>query len=344
MAGKLIEYPFDTVKVCSLRWQWADGQVRLQTQGDMKPLQFKGPLDCFRQTFQHEGVLGFYKVPLRFPLVFHLTDSQGLSPPLLGAMAENAALFLTYNRAQSFFKSSGLFLSPHSSDTLTISGLVAAGAISGACTSYVLTPIELIKCKLQVQNVGSYTPATTTIPSVSPSTTSSAMLKRSIPATSAALHTSSKPVNNPGPIQLIRDIYRAQGLTGFWRGQMGTFLRETGGSAAWFGTYEYVSSFLRSRRSQQDLPATDLMLAGGCAGMAYNLVLFPADSIKSCMQTDSISEVGGRGRGFWDVGREMWAYGGVRVFYRGCLITVLRAAPSSAVIFWSYENLKRMAL
>lgn len=37
-------------------------KVRLQTQSEVKPLQFRGPLDCFRQTFQHEGVLGFYRV------------------------------------------------------------------------------------------------------------------------------------------------------------------------------------------------------------------------------------------------------------------------------------------
>jgi ornithine carrier protein len=257
-------------------------------------------------------------------------------------MAENATLFLAYNRAQSFFKSSHLFLSPTDPTKITIPGLVVAGAISGACTSYVLTPIELIKCKLQVQNVGSYTPGTTSFPTTS-SNAPGAMLKRGLPATTAALHTSSKP-SNPGPLQLIRDVYRVQGLPGFWRGQMGTFLRETGGSAAWFGTYEYVSSFLKTQRpGATEAPAQDLMLAGACAGMAYNLVLFPADSVKSCMQTDAISE-GGRTRGFWEVGREMWAWGGVRVFYRGCLITVLRAAPSSAVIFWTYENLKKMAL
>ena len=124
---------------------------------------------------------------------------------------------------------------------------------------------------------------------------------------------------------------------------MGTFLRETGGSAAWFGTYEYVSSLLKSYRRQTEVPAHDLMLSGACAGMAYNLVLFPADSIKSRMQTDSISDLCGS-RGFWQVGKEMWKYGGIQVFYRGCLITVLRAAPSSAVIFWTYENLKRIAL
>jgi mitochondrial ornithine carrier protein len=257
-------------------------------------------------------------------------------------MTENATLFLTYNRVQSFFKSSSLFLAPQG-DSLTFPGLVIAGGISGACTSYILTPIELIKCKLQVQNVGTYASGTTTL-SAPCSPAFAGMLKRGVPATSVALHTLSKPANNLGPIELIQEVYRIQGIMGFWRGQMGTFLRETGGSAAWFGTYEYVSSIFKSRHpSGQDLPATDLMVAGACAGMAYNLILFPADSVKSCMQTDSISEVG-RLRGFLDVGREMWQYGGVRVFYRGCLITVLRAAPASAVIFWTYENLKKMVL
>jgi ornithine carrier protein len=249
-------------------------------------------------------------------------------------MAENATLFLAYNRAQDIFKSSNLFLSP-ASDGLSITGLVIAGGISGACTSYVLTPIELVKCKLQVQNVGSYTPGATALPKTS------SMLKRA-PLAAASIHTSTK-LTQPGPIQIILQVYRAQGITGFWRGQMGTFLRETGGSAAWFGTYEYVSSFLKSYRHQADISTADLMISGACAGMAYNIVLFPADSIKSRMQTDSLSDVRSS-RGFWEVGKEMWKYGGIRMFYRGCLITVLRAAPSSAVIFWTYENLKSMAI
>jgi mitochondrial ornithine carrier protein len=250
-------------------------------------------------------------------------------------MAENATLFLTYNRAQEFFKSSGYFRSS-TSDRLSITGLVVAGGIAGACTSYVLTPIELVKCKLQVQNVGSYTPGTTTFPA-----TASTLKKGAIPTPSAAIHTSTK-VAQPGPVQLIRQILRAQGITGLWRGQMGTFLRESGGSAAWFGTYEYVSSLLKAHRRHDDVSAQDLMFSGACAGMAYNLVLFPADSIKSRMQTDAISDVRVH-RGFWAVGKSMWRYGGISIFYRGCLITVLRAAPASAVIFWTYESLKKIA-
>jgi len=63
MAGKLIEYPFDTVKVRSFLKPCLICQVRLQTQSDIKPLQFRGPLDCFRQTFHNEGLFGFYRVP-----------------------------------------------------------------------------------------------------------------------------------------------------------------------------------------------------------------------------------------------------------------------------------------
>ena len=214
-----------------------------------------------------------------------------------------------------------------------MTGLVVAEGISAHVHHTFSHTIELVKCKLQVQNVGSYTPATTTFPSSSP------ILKRG-PIATASIHTSTKSIP-PGPLQLILQIYRVQGITGFWRGQMGTFLRETGGSAAWFGTYEYTSSFLKSHRRTTEVPAHDLMLAGACAGMAYNLVLFPADSIKSRMQTDSISDIR-MSQGFWDVGKEMWRSGGIRVFYRGCLITVLRAAPSSAVIFWAYENLKKI--
>lgn len=50
MAAKLIEYPFDTVK------------VRLQAQPFDKSLRFSGPLDCFKQSLKNEGIRGLYRV------------------------------------------------------------------------------------------------------------------------------------------------------------------------------------------------------------------------------------------------------------------------------------------
>lgn len=66
--GKIIEYPFDTVK------------VRLQSQPDHLPLRYKGPLDCFRQSVHNDGLRTLYR---------------GVSAPLVGAAVETSSLFFS---------------------------------------------------------------------------------------------------------------------------------------------------------------------------------------------------------------------------------------------------------
>jgi ornithine carrier protein len=66
--GKYIEYPFDTVK------------VRLQSQPHHLPLQYTGPLDCFKKSYRQDGVRGIYR---------------GISAPLVGAAVETSCLFFS---------------------------------------------------------------------------------------------------------------------------------------------------------------------------------------------------------------------------------------------------------
>ncbi|KAI9754224.1 MAG: MutS protein msh4 [Chaenotheca gracillima] len=309
--GKIIEYPFDTVK------------VRLQSQPDGVPLRYKGPVDCFRQSLAGDpgvdgagtgGWRGLYR---------------GVSAPMVGAAVETSCLFFSYRLAQSILRSTR-----PSVDTdvpLPLPSLVGCGAISGAFTSLALTPIELVKCQMQVPG-----------PQVSSTARTGAALRPSI-------------------FSLIASIYRNHGLSGFWHGQLGTLIRETGGSAAWFGSYEGVSLLFRrlhedkGKRSLETetldplapLPTWQQMLAGACAGMSYNLIFFPADTIKSRMQTEqqhqssssSSSAVAPR-KTFLAVGRSLWRARGIRGLYQGCGITVARSAPSSAFIFAIYEALK----
>lgn len=198
-------------------------------------------------------------------------------------------------------------------DPLPLSALVTCGAASGAFTSLILTPIELVKCKMQV-------PLETT---------------------------GGRVVARPGLFTLIGTIYRHDGLKGFWRGQMGTLIRETGGSAAWFGSYEAVSAAFRKARdtttleaASDALPIYQQMCAGAIAGMSYNFLFYPADTIKSRMQTEDVAVQGSK-KSFAGVGRALWAQHGLRGMYRGCGITVARSAPSSALIFSIYEGLRR---
>ncbi|KAL2003314.1 hypothetical protein VTN02DRAFT_4327 [Thermoascus thermophilus] len=284
IAGKFIEYPFDTVK------------VRLQSQPDHLPLRYSGPLDCFRQSFQAEGVRGLYR---------------GISAPLAGAAIENSSLFFSYRITQEVLQAT--VYTPN--EPLPLSALLVCGATSGAFTSLLLTPIELIKCKMQVP-------------------------------LSAAHPTP------PGPLTLIASVFRHQGLLGFWRGQLGTLIRETGGGAAWFGSYEGVSALCRkynppagAASGSSELPPLPLyqqMMAGAAAGVSYNFIFYPADTIKSRMQTEDVSRSAGDGarRTFWSVGRALWQQHGLKGMYRGCGITVGRSAPSSAFIFSIYEGLR----
>ena len=144
---------------------------------------------------------------------------------------------------------------------------------------------------------------------------------------------------------MVARVFREEGLLGFWRGQLGTLIRETGGSAAWFGGYEGVSSLLRSYSGQESieaLPVYQQMIAGASAGISYNFLFYPADTIKSRMQTADISTLAANGerQTFVGVARALWRQQGLKGMYRGCGITCARSAPSSAFIFSVYEGLR----
>jgi len=288
--GKIIEYPFDTIK------------VRLQSQPSTLPLLYTGPLDCIKQSLRAEGILGLYR---------------GITAPLLGAAIETSSLFFSYRIAQDVLLATTPRLREEKKrgTKLPLSALIACGATSGAFTSLLLTPIELVKCQMQVP--------------VSPST-----------------------LRGPGPLSIISSVFRHHGIFGFWHGQLGTLIRETGGSAAWFGSYEGVSTIFRAYNVRtasassipDQIPATlplyQQLLAGATAGVSYNFVFFPADTVKSRMQTEDVSPVSNGRAKFWASGKALWQQQGLRGMYRGCGITVARAAPSSAFIFAVYEGLR----
>ncbi|KAL9124885.1 MAG: hypothetical protein Q9217_005835 [Psora testacea] len=325
--GKTIEYPFDTVK------------VRLQSQPLQHPI-YSGPLDCFRQSIRSEGVTrGLYR---------------GISAPLLGAAIETSSLFFSYRIAQDLLLKT-IYKGVSDRKALPMTALLACGALSGAFTSLLLTPIELVKCQMQVPlQVGT--------------------------------------ARGPGPLSIIGNVFRHHGMLGFWRGQIGTLIRETGGSAAWFGSYEGMSALFQkfharhaqssassatapfAGKSPTSLPIHQQLLAGATAGVAYNFVFYPADTIKSRMQTEKVGPVksltglaptepskplqspstsatitplpstdptvSAQRQTFWSSGKTLWKQQGLRGMYRGCGITVGRAAPSSAFIFAVYEGLR----
>jgi ornithine carrier protein len=167
----------------------------------------------------------------------------------------------------------------------------------------------------------------------------------------------------PGPISVLTSVIRNGGLRGLWLGHTGTLIRETGGTAAWFTTKEFVGRLLVARRLKKEgqhsvaltssgnveLRPWESALSGACAGAAFNFVLFPADTVKSAMQTEEelrpTKQVAGAKSPpkatFFGTFRAMYRAQGLRGLYAGCGITIARSIPSSAIIFLIYDGLSK---
>ncbi|KAI9830899.1 MAG: hypothetical protein M1826_004329 [Phylliscum demangeonii] len=120
-----VGHPFDTIK------------VRLQT---TPASQFRGPMDCLRQTLRHEGVAGLFK---------------GASPPLLGWMFLDSIMLgsMTFYRRlllETVFAARPRLDDP-AAHRLPALGHGLAGMLAGWTVSTVATPIEHVKARLQVQ-------------------------------------------------------------------------------------------------------------------------------------------------------------------------------------------------
>lgn len=199
-------------------------------------------------------------------------------------------------------------LKGHPEKDLPFMGMLYCGMGAGALTSLALTPIELVKCKMQV-----------------PMGSANAGIAR------------------PSINSVIYSIYAHQGLKGYWNGQLGTLIRETGGGAAWFGGYEAAKMGFKKYGgavNEEDLPIWQRMLSGSMAGVAYNFMFYPADTVKSRMQTEDVKQSTGQKLSFSAVFKTHWQQHGLKGMYRGCGITCVRSVPSSAFIFTVYEELK----
>ncbi|KAG7853978.1 hypothetical protein KL939_005235 [Ogataea angusta] len=230
--GKLIEFPFDTVK------------VRLQYSKSLSNPLFTSTLDCITKTYKNEGIYkGFWK---------------GLPSPMIGASLEASSLFFSYKIAQDLVN---LSQGNRINTELPLGQRLLCGCFSGITTSFILTPVELVKCQLQVDNL----------------------------KVGQANYTSLGHV--------IKTVLRQEGVRGLWKGQTTTTVREAGGTAAWFGCYECtLDCFKGDRGPDYEYKAHELLIAGAMAGIGYNASLFPADTVKNVIQTSETQEnILGRG-------------------------------------------------
>eukprot|EP00210_Caulerpa_lentillifera_P000162 g157.t1 len=277
----LCGHPFDTIK------------VKLQSQGTGP--KFNGAWDATRKTFMNESFVGFYR---------------GLGPPLATVAAFNAVLFSSRGLAESLLRH-------EDGSPLTITDKTLAGGFAGVAVSFVATPTELLKCRLQTQG--------------SVATATARLVAQGIDPTTVKLYR--------GPMDVAKHVFNTEGgLFALYRGLSITILREVPGNMAMFGCYEGAKAYFAHRKGLSDASGLDrlsLATAGGIGGAAFWLLCYPFDIIKSKIQVDNVHQP--TYGGIYDCAKKTFQWDGLQGFYRGFSPCMVRSVIANATCFVVYE-------
>lgn len=96
-----------------------------------KPGHYSSGYKCFRQTTSVDGVIALY---------------QGAVPAVVGQTCKTAVVFMSYGLCEELVRRLTGCSKTHE---LTVWHHAAAGAMTGIVASFILCPLELLKCRLQ---------------------------------------------------------------------------------------------------------------------------------------------------------------------------------------------------
>lgn len=264
IAGVVAGYPLDTIR------------IRQQSSNS------GSAISIFRRIISTDGPSALFR---------------GMGAPLASVTVQNAVVFQTYAVLSRAFDKS---LDPR--DPPSYKGVALGGVGTGALQSLILTPVELLKVRLQLQESSSL----------------------------------GAPSTQKGPINLAKSILRSEGLRGLYRGLTITVLRDAPAHGLYFWTYEYMRERLHPgcRKSAQE-SMTTMLVAGGLAGVASWISCYPFDVVKTRLQAQKRSSM--KYKGIVDCFRKSVNEDGYRVLWRGLGTAVTRAFVVNGAIFVAYE-------
>ena len=187
-------------------------------------------------------------------------------------------------------------------DQYSVAQISAAGFFSAIPMTAITAPFERVKVILQIQGQKQLAPG-------------------------------EKPKYSGG-LDVVRQLYKEGGIRSVFRGSAMTLARDGPGSAAYFAAYEVIKRKLTPKDEnglpgKLSLPA--VMAAGGAAGIAMWIPVFPIDTVKSRLQSaEGNPTISG-------VIREVYGKGGVKAFFPGFGPALARAVPANAATFLGVE-------
>lgn len=180
-----------------------------------------------------------------------------------------------------------------------------AGGWAGLVISFALTPMELVKCRLQMEGVG-------------------------------------QRVQGTKAWQMTKTLAQTHGIRELFKANTLTILREVPSNAAYFGVFVYLKHVLKPILGDG---ALNIITVGGISGLASWIVAYPQDTVKTRIQCDTLGTYKRNNyfndNGIIDCGRKIWQQEGMRGFWKGFSACSIRAIFSEAVTFFAYDRFRK---
>ncbi|XP_020086126.1 mitochondrial thiamine pyrophosphate carrier-like isoform X1 [Ananas comosus] len=191
-----------------------------------------------------------------------------------------------------------------------------AGALAGGISRTVTSPLDVIKIRFQVQ--------------LEP-TSSWALLQRDM----------YRPSKYTGILQASKDIFREEGLAGFWRGNVPALLMYMPYTAIQFTVLHKLKTFAAgSSRSEDHLQLSPYLsyVSGALAGCAATIGSYPFDLLRTILASQGEPKIYPNMRSaFFDIIQTR----GIRGLYAGLTPTLVEIIPYAGLQFGSYDTFKR---
>jgi solute carrier family 25 protein 39/40 len=252
-------------------------------QGRTHHPRFNGTFDALVKIAKFEGIGSWWK---------------GLSPTLLMAVPATVIYYTSYDQLKVLFgfqPEQMNFLAP-----------VVAGSVARTFAVVSVTPLELLRTKIQSRQHYSYYQL----------------------------------------YSVFRNSVRNEGILSLWRGLFPTLLRDVPFSIFYWVSYEFLKVKLELSELFLQYPHLVPLVSGGISGAAAAVLTNPLDVVKTYMQVSlgemprSHTQRLGHDTAFQVIRTVVSEYG-VAGLYAGLAPRIAKIAPACAIMISSYESFKK---
>ncbi|KAJ6496973.1 mitochondrial carrier [Mycena vitilis] len=246
---------------------------------------------------------------------------RGLWIPLVTISFVRAASFTIYTETKDYFRVHNYLNRNSVLDAALVGGI--GGAMSGSLISFGSAPFELVKVRRQLE----YTIAA-----------------------SKGVHL----VKPPGTVGAVKEIFKANGITGLYTGFRLHFMRDTLGTALYFFEYDGMRHLLGRDRNGEQGPTPSWLpihsslvpfVCGSLSGVTSWALIYPLDVVKTKVQQRALA--GERYRGVWETLHRLvrgpdsnapkpFLAGCARI-YRGLGVSALRSITTHGLLWTFYD-------